>query len=158
MKLITMTDFVLEQKEILKVSSNNFVDCVKFRGNVECYANFLKKPLELGMFIPCDEDGNVLVEPKNDMIWEGVEVENFRHSNKIKQYQQAKDKVLFKGFELMEHSTMIPKQKSVVYKELFHVFWQNELTEWYLSKGIKTIEDLIPYNLTLTDNAIKQIL
>jgi hypothetical protein len=54
MKLISMTDFVLEQ--------NNFK---VFRNQqILNYANFLKQPLELWMFVPCDENGDVLEEPK----------------------------------------------------------------------------------------------
>ena len=54
MKLISMTDFVLEL-ETNEHWAQDYTKCVK-------YANFLKQPLTLGMFVPCDEDGNFLPE------------------------------------------------------------------------------------------------
>ena len=42
MKLISMTDFVLYKKE-------SHTQIMK-------YAKFLKQPLTLGMFVPCDEE------------------------------------------------------------------------------------------------------
>jgi len=78
MKLISMCDFVLYQDN----SKNDFVD---FKIKILNYANFLKQPLELWMFVPCD-DGNVLEEPIETIG--GVEMYT-------KQYQQAKDRCLF---------------------------------------------------------------
>ena len=49
MKLISMTNFVLEQKE------NNKIDLQQRFINSYNYANFLKQPLDLGMFVTCDE-------------------------------------------------------------------------------------------------------
>ena len=66
MKLISMTDFVFEQKNFWNGNEFEFEelgkDCVK-------YANFLKQPLKLEMFFPCDEDGNVLEMPVNYDVW-----------------------------------------------------------------------------------------
>jgi len=56
MKLISMTDFVLE-------TFDNTLT-VDFQVKVFNYANFLKQPLKLEMIVPCDEDGNVLEEPQ----------------------------------------------------------------------------------------------
>ena len=68
MKLISMTDYLPENP----------------------YSKFLKQPLELWMFVPCDDNGNVLKEPIiNDSI-------------KIWTYQQAKERCLFEGFENIE--------------------------------------------------------
>lgn len=82
MKLISMTDFVLQQQNEA-YSKDQFVE------RVEAYANFLKEPLKLEMFIPCDEDGNILEKPK--LIDE-------RYNIKLLDYEQALEKVLFKGF------------------------------------------------------------
>ena len=58
MKLISMTDYVLLQ-HAESSNQNEFEDkCFK-------YATFLKQPLKLEMFVPCDEDGNVLEKPKS---------------------------------------------------------------------------------------------
>jgi hypothetical protein len=62
MKLISMTDFVLEQKSNLDFNpSNKWKDCLN-------YANFLNQPLKLEMIVPCDEDGNVLEEPIDEKL------------------------------------------------------------------------------------------
>src|SRR5665648_159369 len=81
MKLISMTDFVLEQ--YLTIASDNI-----YLSMINCnnYAKFLKQSLELWMFIPCDEDGNVLEEPIETIG--GVELYT-------KRYQQAKERCLF---------------------------------------------------------------
>ena len=85
MKIISMTDFVLDKQRFKEDS-----DTAIFK--VTNYAKFLKQPLELWMFVPCDENGNVL----EDIIGNGM-IHNY--SEKVKQYEQAKDKVLFEGFE-----------------------------------------------------------
>jgi hypothetical protein len=94
-KLISMTDFVLDRNKSEEVCREDFVKCSR-------YANFLKQPLELWMFVPCDEKGNVLehsIEPEypyNDKtcdIWSQYDIY-------LKKYQQAKERVLFEGFEI----------------------------------------------------------
>jgi len=122
-KLIPMVDFVLEQYKV-KQSPYNFWK------KTEKYANFLKQPLKLGMFLPCDENDVPLVEPETWQIC---------HNNSgtmsgadillCQQYEQAKERVLFEGFDFDPHLTC----------------------EMYF-----TIEDLINLNLTLTPNALKQ--
>ena len=66
------------------------------------YATFLKKPLKLEMFVPCDDEGNILEEPK-------IEEEDIdEHTTQIfAQYQydldKAKEKVLFEGFKTYDY-------------------------------------------------------
>ncbi|MEZ4788294.1 MAG: hypothetical protein R2790_10590 [Flavobacterium haoranii] len=82
MKLISMTDFVLQQYNEA-YSKDQFVE------RVEAYANFLKEPLKLEMFIPCDEYGNILEKP---------ELIDERYNLKLIDYEQALENVFFKGF------------------------------------------------------------
>ena len=82
MKLISMTDFVLEQEQPTYLDKEEFEDVFY---KIHNYANFLKKPLELGMFVPCDENGDILRDGVN---W-----------NK-KFYQKAQERVLFEGFKV----------------------------------------------------------
>ena len=105
-KLISMTDYVLE------------------------YANFLKQPLELWMFVPCDEDGSILEEPIETIG--GVEMYS-------KFYKQAKEKVIFKNF---------------IYDEEIDVVRNNYGVEIYLGDDNLTIEDLTKYNLDYEANDI----
>ena len=80
--LISMTDFVLEQDE-KRVGMRDYCNLIVN------YANFLKKPLELWMFIPCDKDGNVLEEPD----------EFSSYYDDIK-YQETKERCLFQDHDL----------------------------------------------------------
>ena len=96
--LIPMTDFVssLEFRKKLKNVSDS-----EYRRLREAYDDFLEQPLKIEMFVPCDEDGNVLEEPK-------IEEEDVdEHTTQIfAQYQydldKAKEKVLFEGFRPYE--------------------------------------------------------
>jgi hypothetical protein len=134
MKLISMTDFVLQQtKDNNKQRLNKYSEIV-------CYAKFLKQPLKLEMFVPCDEDGNVLEEPDQEF-----ELTFWDYSTKMSKYEQAKEKVLFEEFEVCNRTTKID---CVVYNE-------DHITLKLLKD--KTIEYLINRNITLTPNAIKRI-
>ena len=65
--LIPMTDFVIKQNYIttLDISQIDFYDKeLKTLSNIRNYAKFLKQPLKLEMFVPCDDNGNILGEPK----------------------------------------------------------------------------------------------
>lgn len=57
---------------------------------------FLNTPLSLGQFVPCDDEGNVMDEPKE---WIHEVGKNYGHDEQMKRYQAAKDRVLFDGFE-----------------------------------------------------------
>ena len=64
------------------------------------YDDFLEQPLKLEMFVPCDEEGDILEEPTNyekrllNMMTE--------YNDEVYRYKQAKEKVLFEGFESYE--------------------------------------------------------
>lgn len=135
--LIGMTDFALEQIEKLKRSEINIL---QFRNNIGNYANFLKQPLTLGMFVPCDDDGNVLSETYS----EKENTKNKTFSQLSNEYQIAKSKVLFEiySFEL--------ERDNIWY------FGINEISLIGFEK-IGTIENLTEYNLILTQTAQKQL-
>lgn len=124
MKLISMTDFVL-----LEENYGSFRKCFE-------YANFLKQHLTLGLFIPCDDDGNFLEQPIDTIG--GVEMY-------AKRYEEVQSKVLFRGFEVIKQSTysvQIESDKNIIFfTDLKNVVFNKTV--------VKTIEDLIPYNLDL---------
>lgn len=114
------------------------LDSVRLNG-IYRYASFLSKPLTLGMFVPCDEDGNVLEEPIETIG--GVELYN-------EQYQQAKKRVLFEGFTFDDENNLLnfkDDSLSLLWSEDYNCF----VDDYFLSNFYKTIEDLIPLNLTL---------
>jgi hypothetical protein len=123
MKLISMTDFVLKNtytNEIVK----------DFKGVLikHCnYAEFLKQPLELWMFVPCDEDGNVISEKYSAK----ENTENKSFAKLSNEYKEAKERCLFEGVDL----------------EIANLF----------CFAYETIEELIYCELKLTKSAIKQI-
>lgn len=140
-----MTDFVLNARlDMEKLPNEDFRETISRRGvlieSMFNYANFLKQPLELWMFVPCDEKGNVLNRPNGGMR----EQDDRIHNN----YHQAKERCLFEGFEFIGED----------YKSIFaRVRWDlnREMLVAYFDK--MNIEDLIQYNLQLTQTAIKQI-
>lgn len=138
-KLIPMTDFVLEQ-------SNNFDGFIECFERCERYASFLKQPLALWMFIPCDEDGNVLEEPDTTK-WTNLYEANGEIKFRDCKYQQAKDRVLFEELKITDKGNFffIEDPESGIYLRT-------------LKNTEKTVEFLLP-NLkpTLTETAIKQI-
>ena len=152
MRLINMTDFVLEQTELLYDKNQS-----KLIHNIVNYAQFLKQSLKLEIFVPCDKDGNVLEEPtmekygwysanhqeeQSGWMYEDGESE---YNKAISKYRKAKTKVLFEGFEV--------KANYIMYYD-FSYMMKYELE----GKTVENIIDEIPNNsLQLTQNAIKQL-
>ena len=130
MKLISMTDFVLNETNRPTTLSESFQKCVT-------YANFLKQPLKLEMFVPCDEDGNIL----EDITGQGMIP---FYVEKAHRFLTAKEKVLFEGFEIYGNGDLYNQ---------FVTFDSNRLE-------IMNVENLITdfqYSFNLTPNAIKRI-
>lgn len=149
-KLISMVDFVLKQsnnenleKHLCNENGHQFMN---YWHSVFSYAKFIKQPLKLGMFVPCDENDVPLDIPFNyDAYLMSMLKEDFNYNEiDCMQYKQAKDRVLFEGF---------------VYEKNGYVFNVNSpfecrFDEESLENGI--IEDIVKYDLTLTASAIKQ--
>ncbi len=138
-KLINMTAFVLEQAE------QHGIDSHETALNSYNYALFLQKPLTRGMVVPCDLDGNVMRKPSEmgflgsqEMQWDC-----YRQN-----YEKAKKRVLFEGFELI--SSEDDWFKASVLVDGVKIIYSFSL--------IGTIEDFVNYNLTLTQNAINQFI
>lgn len=152
-KLISMTDFVLERNQRMQ---NGLVRRINSEYNkIIHYANFLKQPLTLGMFVPCDLDGNFLEESINyDAYKMGISEKDF-HYNFVDclEYQEAKDMVLFEGF----HSFM-NNVSNGTFEISLETYWFSDIQENGICFGqAKTLEDLIPFSLILTESAKKKI-
>jgi len=146
MKLISCTDFVLEQSGIY----NTYESELELK-TIRSYAIFLKQPLKLEMFVPCDDEGNVVKKPKmlyyDSMTGWSCPQDEIDYEDKMRPYEQAKEKVLFEGCSI---SKLMPDNYYQVYCDSDRILWLS----WNKSK---TIEDLILSNLTLTESALKQI-
>lgn len=71
------------------------------------YAKFLKQPLELWMFVPC-ENGDVLEEPvkpwQDSIMGEGP---HLRYKEDFEKYQKAKRRCLFEGFDEIDAKNIL---------------------------------------------------
>jgi len=139
MKLISTTDFVLEKSKSINHprTINVIID----------YANFLKQPLELWMFVPCDKGGNVLEEPKGynyfmqddeNGCYEGDD------ESKCREYQQAKERCLFDGW-------------NPIAKIDITICIENELKHRLFFPNCMDIENIVYTNTQLTKTAEKLI-
>lgn len=129
-----MTDFILktaESKDLMETPLQ------KLNRHIS-YAKFIKQPLTLGMFVPCDDDGNVLNYVKNETEILQDEQKICRLISKEEsRFIKAKSKVLFNGFQVRKQST-------------YSIVSNKEGYVWVTWNKSKTIESLIPYNLDLT--------
>ena len=151
--LQSMTDFVLGQRMTTEeVNASSFYDIqthiYKYYDKVFNYANFLKQPLQLGFFVPYDENGNVLEEPQMRPEMNSFDEEDVDYdAQELYEYIEAKKRVLFKGFELYNDENTIRYN---------NIFIENQ----DFKKGL-TIESLKSYcsttSIELTDSAIEQI-
>ena len=143
--LINMTDFVINKRKELLRHSEYKNDLENYANIIYKYAQFLKQPLNLGMFVPCDEDGDVLEKPEDyenrlpNMMTE--------YNDEVYRYKQAKEKVLFKGFKI---------NGNYIYYGHFMVCLISEI-ELYTVESL--LNHFIPETeeVQLTESAIKQI-
>ena len=135
----------LQFGETLKSVSDS--DYRRLRDN---YDALLKQPLQLGFFVPCDENGNVL-DPSDA----------FRSCEKGFVYSKAKERVLFNGFVFEESQKEALKnntQLSVsIYTENSFYITHRLNGKWHTWFDLKTVEDLIKCKIELSKTAIKQI-
>ena len=103
-----MTDFVLEQSEKIKKEKygiESYYNTMQVSIN---YANFLKHLLKLEMFVPCDENGNIL----EDVTGQGMIP---YYVEKVHSFLTAKEKVLFKVFKIsVEKNAIINNEKTII--------------------------------------------
>ena len=140
--LISMTDFVLSQSEgsTIDLEQLDWMNQEIYKlDRIRNYANFLKQPLELWMFIPCDEDGNVL---KEDLFKNNPNLSSLKSYERI-QYQQAKERCLFEGFEVYKGNPYNYHKARAFIKDYIEEKW--------------TIEKIIHWELQLTTSAQRQI-
>ena len=137
MTLPTMTDFVLKYGDTVGL------------GIVIKYANLLKQPLTLGMFVPCI-NGKPVKEPKKKYKGGGNAVGSSNsYTREYAQYLKAKERVLFKGVSLIKGS---PHYMTHIRdgKDKYNFFaYVDKLEE-------KNIESIIKYGLELTETGKKE--
>lgn len=152
-KLCSMTDFVLEQNKNIQWSDTDNLE------NIISYAEFLKHPLELWMFVAVGENGNVLGTPKapHTFASENSDLYIEKWNKEKEQYKKAKERCLFKGFEIIERKCNNSSFLFVEYKGIYVFYKSTGLDYFVISNEFNTIEDLIKYNSELTPTAIKKL-
>jgi len=177
--LIVMTDFVLKQTQLYPddLTSASFTQMLiaKFVKDCIAYANFLKKPLEKWMFVPCKlVDGVWVVLEKPDLTCKRPESngncqcgeESVKDCREWwNEYQQAKERCLFDGFEVVKDTykscerefIYLPNTETQVWRKI--TFHTGEIQTFFFDyyEQFRTIEDLVKYNLQLTEKAKKQL-
>ena len=178
-----MTDYVLEQDKEWTIE----LACITHLNNCISYANFLKQPLTLGMFIPTDENGvlyesyltydgnnNTICEPYEGLFeidvnskckgWKYLDSERTRYYDSVsyeiakEKFQQAKDRVIFEGFSERIFETIKDNRIQYIGCDKFEYCYRDVGSNiWIVSNNkLKTIEDLVKYNLTITETAVKK--
>mgnify|MGYP003589776740 CR=1 FL=1 len=154
--LQSMTDFVIRKyKDELVHSGENWRDFLeKYARITKSYADFLIQPLKLGFFVPCDENGNVLKEPKrwNDYLQFPDSFDGNKEWGELYNYELAKERVLFKGFEYVKFindGELLPYHRLIKNDEYFNVR--------FLDRNIEDLLTEFEYGIELTPTAIKQI-
>lgn len=132
-KLISLTEFVNRIDELVPAKDYEMdYDTNSSQLNaIKRYAKFLSQPLTLSMFVPCDDEGNVLEEPYIQRMYHMVE--HRPYSEIEKEYNNAKEKVLFEGW------TMRNKKKNmymtIVYNDDYEINLDTLSTEWMVEGG-----------------------
>jgi hypothetical protein len=162
-KLPSMVEYVKLQKEkYIKTNRTNEFAC-----RVLDYSNILPQQTNIRMFVPAvfeNGEWRILTQPtystnhSDDCYCDNCEKETKRCSELQKQYQTALDNVIFEGFEYdgSEEGFIYVKNG-----ETLLIFDTENKTLMLLNNmltdNITSIEDLIPYSLTLTPRFAKEL-
>ena len=151
--LIPMTDFVL------KYYSDETMDELQILDSINNYANFLKQPLKLEMFVPLDDKGRicheVIINDEDDL-----DSERFKkyYETENKEFENACLKMLFEPNFKVKYSdgdVLIWLDTTLVIGQL-----QEKQDKFILSRfrNGETIEDLIGFvKLKLSQTALDSI-
>ena len=139
----------LQFGETLKSVSDS--DYRRLRDN---YDALLKQHLKLGFFVPCDENGNVLEEPKrwNDYLQFPDSFDGNKEWGELYDYELAIERILFKGFEYVKFindGELLPYHRLIKNDEYFNVR--------FLDRNIEDLLTEFEYGIELASTAIKQI-
>lgn len=120
-KLISLIDFVEESRIKSKVTpfeyEQNEIDSKELL-KIYKYANFLKKPLSLSMFLPCDENNNPIEEiTEFDPDISSQYYASQLYNNQL--YEEAKEQEVFEA--LKNEAVKRGYKKGVIVKTLFHI-------------------------------------
>lgn len=116
------------------------------------YAAFQNLKPGLWMFVPCDENGEPLQEP---LYSQGEPDRNFDFDERFQKFQQAKERVLFKGFAL-RRPAWAPQYVMAVTDGNFYPFWCSPESGWRPRHGFTNLEAIAIVGLELTNYAMQK--
>ena len=139
--LISMTSFVINQKQSVSFNEKQWINSELISlQKIRNYAKFLQTPLQLGHFVPTDLEGNVLSDPIGELTEQNINEVN----PKIIEFEEAKSRCLFYGFEAKRLGS-------------FYLVTQDGESAWVSWNKSKTVESLLHLSPTLTETANKLI-
>lgn len=145
MKLISMTNYVLDKnKKYLKGDLSLACDCLD---TITYYANFLKKPIELWMFVPCYLRDGVWMPYKKDTLLSTLDLFN--------EFQQAQERVIFDEFRSIRE-----RDVELINRDGWICFENNQIVfedEFGHETRLYVVENLLEMDFKLTNSAIKQL-
>ena len=185
MKLQPLTKFTLEQKLRTDIDlAQRFINCFEYATFLQqpltigmftaCNEDGVPYKSYL-TFSHSTDIGNFICEPYEGLFeiqanekskgWAYLDPERTRYYDKVSytkakaDFEKAKERVLFKGFEIKEfNGSSLSVTKVFSFNDVFCVFWfDGDLKKWYLSIGLFTVEDLVKCGLELSEYAIKQL-
>jgi len=129
-----MTDYVISL-ESKKYSGRGRWDEARYEDAIN-YAKLLKTPLNLGMFVPCDAEGNILeIHPKQI---QRTSQTNFDALSKYEDdFKIAQDKVLFEGFQVRKQNDYYVLSKG---DNIIWLSWNKSKNVEYLLKMTNEVE------------------
>ncbi|CAI9673423.1 MULTISPECIES: hypothetical protein [Elizabethkingia] len=157
-KLIPMTEFTLQKCKFLEIESN---DDLKLNMeshfallSIRRYAQFLKQPLALWMFVSINSKGEIAQRPE----WKNNKGGELQFEYENKEYEEAKSRVLFEGFKLLSDYNGMYRLRNAQNVDITfdsHGCYA-EPFDSIPGKRINTIEEITYLDLTLTET-VKQI-
>jgi len=159
-KLTPAADFVLQIEYAIREYTTRDSRTLDALNKIIAYCQFLKRPLELFMFIPCGTDGLPLKEPTKPHTCSSENAGEYweKYYQDFDAYKAAKARCLFEGFEIIDWGNSSPITKTVCYEKVVHPFHFDSIEKsWKPAIGKKTIEDFVFAQFPLTPTALKEI-
>ena len=160
MKLNKLSDYVLEKQ--MKFDSG-FINVTEFADSVISFTEFITQSLNLWMFVPCNQNGELMKEPYDTGMWSkwtGKERSEYCDS-----YEQAKERILFKGFKplTLKGGKLYGVKVTKPHLAPIDTLDQDEFGLYFhdssMNKSrVKTIEDLLNFHpIELTQMATSKV-
>ena len=153
--LIPMVEFINNVGNV-----ENYPSHEKALSLIYNYSTFLNQPLKLEMFVPCDEYDNVLETPKEpNIFWNNDEQDSqiwAEYQYILDKYKQAKEKVLFEGFDVYDY-----KLQTFFYQQNKKKLSYDKKAQRFVTieNLLKNVEDLllINFQFKITQSALNAI-